>query len=410
MMKRNFSILALLLTISTRPLLAQFSVEEYLSASVNDLEIKEVAYQLDFVDQHDFRSPLLREVEFRIRTIDLGTSPEDYRLRFSPINPYERKANREYRDVLETQLQSQQLASVSKVLRKRYQHLINHLLLSSREIQFRNMVAFFDELRRIESNQQTSIKDLIRIDRDLMKLKLDLEQTKTKKEQLELRIKFSYPFSGNIDWNFQSLVSINQIEQIILGDTGNIVLKNAYVNNAEQEKVLEQQVYAVNKAESFSNIGFVQAEYNTERGDDFADHMALRIGVVIPVTNPDRPDLERREMRQIENDKEIEKRIREAELALLLGRNEIRSLLDQYQLVYEKLERYNNFDMLNQSLSDMDVLLDVEKYRNELTMELENLRSGLLLEYIAFLDYQGKLVTYPLTNYLSSEMVEFDLN
>jgi len=410
MMKRNLSILALLLTISSQPLSAQFSVEEYLSASVNDLEIKEVAYQLDFVDQHDFRSPVLRELEFRIRTIDLGSSPEDYRLRFSPINPYERKANREYRDVLETQLQSQQLASVSKVLRKRYQHLIDHLLLSNREIRFRNIVAFFDELRRIESNSQTSIKDLVRIDRDLIKLKLELEQTRTKKEQLEHRIKFSYPFSGNIEWDLQSLVTISQIEEIILGDTVNNLEKNAYVNSAEHEKVLEQQVYAVNKAESFSNIGFVQAEYNTERGNDLADHMALKIGVVIPLVNPDRPDLERREMRQIENDRKIEERMKEAELALLLGRNEIRSLLDQYRMVYEKLERYNNFDMLNQSLSDMDVFLDVEKYRNELTMELENLRTELLSEYITFLDYQGKLVTYPLTNYLSSEMVEFDLN
>lgn len=97
-------------------LLAQFSMEGYLSNAVSDSELQFFKDRQDFVNENGFKSPILREVEFRarVRTFDEGFS--DYRLRFSPLNPFEIAANKDYRNELNQQLSISYLLNLEEVL------------------------------------------------------------------------------------------------------------------------------------------------------------------------------------------------------------------------------------------------------------------------------------------------------
>ena len=77
---------------------------------------------------------------------------------------------------------------------------------------------------------------------------------------------------------------------------------------AEQELMLANYDLKVDKAENRRNIGYLQAEYDTERGNEFDEHMGFQIGIRIPLSNPDRPDLQRSRLDiledQFDSDKE----------------------------------------------------------------------------------------------------------
>jgi hypothetical protein len=63
---------------------------------------------------------------------------------------------------------------------------------------------------------------------------------------------------------------------------------------------LEESLYSIDKAEAWSNIGFVQAEYDIDRGSNFNDHLGYQIGVTLPLFNSKKPDLKREKLELIE--------------------------------------------------------------------------------------------------------------
>ena len=64
----------------------------------------------------------------------------------------------------------------------------------------------------------------------------------------------------------------------------------------EQKNELAAQRFNIEKSESLNNIGYFQAEYDTERGDEPYDHFGYQIGIRIPIVNPDKPQLNRRKL------------------------------------------------------------------------------------------------------------------
>ena len=78
-------VLTVLLILSACPLWGQFSMEAYLGRSRYDVDLQSFQSVRDYIDNSKFRSPLLREVEVRLRENQNQDGIDDYRLRFSPI-------------------------------------------------------------------------------------------------------------------------------------------------------------------------------------------------------------------------------------------------------------------------------------------------------------------------------------
>ena len=110
---------------------AQFSMDEFLAQSVSDIELSEVKTSLDYINNHSFKSPWIREMEIRARSNDSELGLEDYRLRFGLLNPGEQRANRAYRDQLRTTTRLRLDTDLNDVLLQRYRLAIESMRLTS---------------------------------------------------------------------------------------------------------------------------------------------------------------------------------------------------------------------------------------------------------------------------------------
>jgi len=208
------------------------------------------------------------------------------------------------------------------------------------------------------SNQSSrpSIQDLIQLDKELVKSRLELEKTRSGKRKIDYLIRYDYNLGGNIDWQNFPLVKTEQIKEILFMDSLKSPQENIYVLNAKNKQLLAENDLTINKQESFSKIGFVQAEYRPDRESSVGEHMGIQLWITIPVVNPDKPDLERRKFRLIQNQNEVEVKKREAAVGLFICNNKVDGLIRQYQIVQDKLARYNNFALnANQGVPSTDV-------------------------------------------------------
>ncbi len=401
--------ISLVLLVISADVFGQFDVDAYLAQSSNDLEIQALNAQWDYLNETDFRSPFLREVEFRVRARDFDTGPDDYRLRFSPLNPYERRANKQYASSLDEQMESQRMVDYSSVLESRYQLLIKHIYLK----QYLNLEGsykvYYRRLLEAKSKIGGNAKDLIELDRSILSIDLKQEDLRTELARAEFLIRTGYNFDGDISWDNYPLASVETIQTqlSLLNFSGS--QENIYVQNEKNKIRVRESDLEINRQESFSNIGFVQAEYKPYRGESFGETMGMQIGFQLPIVNPDRPDLERRKLRLIKDQKDVKEMESEVEMGLFNYRNSLETILRQHDLVTQKLASLQKFAM-SASFSNVASLLELREYRDDLQkMQLE-MYTQILSAYIHWLQYNGKLAEVPYRNYLSDEIGTFEIN
>jgi hypothetical protein len=189
-------------------------MESYLGNSISDSEMKYLNSIQDFLNETGFRSPLLREIEFRARVQNFGDGFEDYRLRFSPLNPLESRANKKYKVALSNQFNVEYQLKLEEVLMNRYILLIEHHQLSARKISLESSIEFYQQILDIhkQNPEKLSFKDYISTDKALIEALLKLESLKTKLRTIEYTIRLTYPYSGAIDWSLQNIVAVEEIK------------------------------------------------------------------------------------------------------------------------------------------------------------------------------------------------------
>jgi hypothetical protein len=165
------------------------------------------------------------------------------------------------------------------------------------------------------------------------------------------------------------------------------------------------QEYKVEKAAGRRNIGFIQAEYDRERGNEFENHMGFQIGMRLPITNPDKPDLYRRKLDIIDDEANLkeDKKLMEFSQKLLLV--DLDYLFSQYDNLQQELNN-NSIRRLLQLHSDLSPtdLLKAQSALTKLQKIEHDIKFQLYKSYIELMYMQGKLAEYPLRNMLSEDL------
>ncbi len=401
--------ISLVLLVISIDVYGQFDVNTYLAQSSNDLEIQLLNAQWDYLNDTDFRSPFLREVEFRVRARDFNTGPDDYRFRLSPLNPYERRANKQFASSLDEQMGSQRMVDYSSVLESRYQLLIKHIYLKQYSNLEGSSKVYYRQLLEAKSKIRGNAKDLIELDRRILSVDLKQDDLKAELDRVEYLIRSGYNFDGDISWDNYSLVSVETIQtQLSLLNFYNPEANILVQNEKNKIRVAETDL-EINRQESFSNIGFVQAEFRPYRGESFGETMGMQIGFQLPIVNPDRPDLERRKLRLIEDQNDVQEMERKVEISLFNYKNSLEATIRKYERVTIKLGSLQKF-AISASLSNVASLLELREYRDELQEMQLDMYSQILSTYIQWLQYKGKLAEVPYRNYLSNEIGTFEIN
>ena len=405
-------ILFITILLSAQAATGQFKMEDYLGNATLERELQSIEGRLDYANNTKFRSPIIREVEVRLRENSWGEGIEDYKLRFSPINPFEKIANRKYATALQSQLTSEYRMKLNNVLEKRYLNLINHWLLSEVIGISLEKAAFYHKLTEMISKQpdQFSIKEVIQIDREQLQTQLKIEDLELEKSQLEYLINQSYSYSGIIDWENIQLIDILHIQKRIIDLGGPNVNNNLSLINKEESILLEESLFNIKQKKSFSNIGYFQAEFREDDDQSFKQNLGFQIGISLPIVNNDRPDLERERLDIVEENLEFEEEKQSVSIQSDLNQIQLKNALKQYEIVARKEAKYADLLIHNLDAEEtLDALTEINGFIYELRLSKAKVYHQALTKYINMLAQNGELSTAPFINHISADQSTFDL-
>lgn len=398
-----FALLVCLISFSAASQESGF-VSEYLQTALKDQRLSRSQAELNFLHNNKMLPSWIRETEIRLGTEDLNTSIEDYRLRISPTNPWEISANKKFHRQLMDNTETRYQISLTEALLARYKMLITSYFLTRQisllqeEIDTRKNLS--DQLLNISSGD-VEMEDLINLEADFGEAEIKRKEYRNELDLINLII--GNQVNKEINWSSFEFITPATIESF-LAHQDSLNDYNLYKIEADQELLLEQSLYQVNKAEAFSNIGFLQANYEMDRGESVQEHMGIQVGITIPLANRDKADLARDRFELIQHKKEIEEIAQEVDEELVLSLAQLNASLQLYELVRQKLERVALLKQDLNSTVKASAILDLESYRLELLMKQSRTHQKITEEFMDYLNLKGYIGYSPLVNYLSNRL------
>ena len=385
---------------------AQLKVSDVLSKPISEDEMVQVLAREDYLATHKFNSPWLREVDIRARSNDREVGLEDYRVRFSLINPLEIKANRDYRKLILSQQSLERRKSINEILYRRYELIVESYYIQSAINSTKNYIESLQEIEKISMSEIMDIGAVIDIEQEITKQQILASNLQMKQNVLTQAFEYSQ-FASIPDFQDFDWITVDLMLDIIHNER-----KMPSLDLLSEQAKLEQEesIMTIKKAEAFSNIGFIQAEYDLERGNNLDDHLGFQIGVSVPIFNSDKPDLQRRELELIEERAEYEEFEKTKQREDTYETLRLEELAKQVKLIQSKVGQLANLKRTvaasEAGLSEYKKLAEYEYY---LTSKLNELQAGLRYRFLQTLKKSGDLDAQPYTNYLSQSLSQFDL-
>lgn len=394
---------------------AQFIMDDFLSTARNDISLSPTQSKIDFLKENNFDGPWISRVEFRTRSNDANLSQEDFRFRLTPGNPGELKANKRYYDKQVTLLNLEYQDELNSALVKRYSIAIDHVFEFKKKENLNKQLGINRELINLMSNSRgiysVDMGDLIDAQSDELDMMLAIENAKINIDEIEYMIKDYYEFSGDLDWEQTDFIEINDI--LNLFDEIKNKPSGEHINlvKMEQKNELAAERFNIEKSETLNNIGYFQAEYDTDRGDEPYDHFGYQIGVRIPIVNPDKPQLNRRKLALMDDEALLDEKKDDIRKSLELAVLRMDNYNVQYNEINKKLDHLGkqNFIALKSpgksvKMSDM---IKMNEFYIDLLGKKNSVEKKIYLTYLEYLNLNGMLTQAPMRNYLSKNLSEF---
>ncbi len=387
------------------PVHSQSSVNAFLAAPISDIEYKRAQASSAFAENHKFRSPWLREFDFRFRTNDTQLDVEEYRLRLGLLNPWEIRANQGYRSLVREKSSIDLLKAENEVLQRRFELLIEHYFLDRKVKLIAAQQDLLNAQWEIYMNTPGDIAALIELKRTMAEVRLDSTEAVQKVAWLSDRIKGESAIE--LRWDDFELVQPEMIMAVV--NSIEATDENLFEEEIQQELALEEQLLRVEKAEAFSNIGFVQAEYDMDRRNENREYLGFQLGVQLPLFNTDRPDIERAKLSMVTEQVNAAYAREEFARRLLDFKSRLMMTYEQYQLVESEKQSLSELEaLMSRSDVDLDAYLELAEFQFYLENRKHVLRATLTSQYLNMLGFVGSFSRRPLINYLSEQMENFE--
>lgn len=382
------------------------TMEMYLETALNDQSLELYQAQLSFLKSNKYNSPWLNRVEFRLGSEDANISMNEYRLRLSPSNPAEVKANKLYYNKHVKNIGTQYKVAMNEALRNRYQMLIEyHYLVHSLELNSRNLKVMNEIARSMSLMGLENIDagTIIGIQSDQTDLMLKAEDLKAQESEVTYYIQLDLKDLSLIGLAGSKMIDVAEIKSYLDANQKAEGFSSLYVLEAEEDLQLKQQMMKIDKAEARSNIGYIQGNFDTERGNELNEHFGFQVGVRLPLVNPDKPDLNRKRVELIEDQKDLEAKkdfvIQKNDMSLI----QIRHLITQYELLHDRAHLAQSISLQSASGIDLSDVSKAKKYQFSIERQQLVLEKQIRELFIEYLDLQGILVQDPVINYMSSD-------
>jgi hypothetical protein len=390
---------------------AQVSVNEFLRLAASDPAVSAAEAQISYLSTNPYKLSPLQKLEFRTQNRELLYTQQEYGLRVSPANPWEVRNTNKYFTAYQTSLALEKERSLKKALVERYELVIAYYYYYEQKVIAETTERLIEkQLSVLEKQTGSSFFDAD----EFVKLKLDLLEQKAEKEealfdwqsQMASISKFLTKTSlTNLAWEQQSIISVSRIQKVA-DSILTIAVVPLNVSYYQQQVGLAQAQYHMEK--SNVNLGFLQTSYDRRRVNQDRTPYSISLGFVIPITNPNKPDMTRRKLSEIESEVELKAAIAEEQSAKEVAYQKLMESLTRYTNLtneVEKLEKETLADQLT-TLKGGDPLVSLkfEQGIAKLKSLLIKHKRNVLSDYLEFLSQSDHLQQKPLVNFLSPEL------
>lgn len=410
-MKILFILLALLSWCTSIYAQDSFDMERYLATALGDQSLERYQSQLSFLENNNYNTPWINRLELRVGSEDANASLNQYRLRVSPSNPSEIKANKKYHEQQIKTLNTEHKIALNEALVNRYKLLIDLIHLLKKQKLLQERIDFHNTLTQSihkGGNQNLNLKDLISLQSDQSKYLLKHEEIETLITYDLYYINLDYGDANLSETFTQDLISIDQIKGYIKMASEQTESQSLVAEEIENKLELNRQELKIEKAESRSNIGYIQSNIDTDRGNELNEHIGFQVGLRIPIVNPDKPNLNRKKVDLIEEEEESKSKLSLINETQKLKGLLLQRLLDRYQIVTDRIELAETITISNTNQVDWNQIADLKNYKLELYNEKIDTEKLIQDAYIDFLDTRGLLIGTPLLNYLSKNFTPIE--
>jgi hypothetical protein len=407
----RLSVFIIILCLAALHLNAQLALGEFLGSALSDHEVKTFSDQVSYLDTKPYRLSPLREVQLRTQNRELLPTQQEFGIRLSPANPFELRSQNRYFKEFNKALSFEREFALKEALLVRYLTAIEYIYFSDLLKLTEEGISSLDEQLEILQKQSGSryfdAEDFVDLTMDQLDYTVDMEETRFELANQIHHISRTYPqaFQKSIDWSNSNVISPQRIRAVV--DSLELLsIKTSWVAYQEQRVKVAQSEYSLEK--NNFNLGFIQGSYDNRRVNQDRNPISISAGLSLPITNPNKGDMAKRKLDEIEAKYDVEEEVYEAETDRKILSDKVRGLIDRLEHLENKLKdlKQSNVPMTLSTIRGGDPVVliqftqNLEKL-NELSLKVKR---ELFISYVEYLAFTDHLQKEPLLNFFSSSL------
>jgi hypothetical protein len=410
--RTRLSLLLFVSCLAALPLHAQLSLGEFLGSALSDHEVKTFSDQMSYLDTRPYQLSPLREVQLRTQNRELITTQQEFGIRLSPANPFELRSQNRYFREYNKALSFEREFALKEALLVRYLTVIEYIYFSDLLQLTNEGISNLDEQLAILEKQSGSryfdAEDFVDLRMDQLDYTVDMEETRFELANQVHHISRTYPqaYQQSINWSNSNVISPQRIREVV--DSLELLsIKTSWVAYQEQRVRVAQSQYSLEK--NNFNLGFIQGSYDNRRVNQDRNPISISAGLSLPITNPNKGDMARRKLEEIEAKYDVEEEVYEAETDKKILSDKVRGLIDRLEHLENKLKvlKESNVPMTLSTIRGGDpvVLIQFTQNLDKLNALSLKVKRELFISYVEYLAFTDHIQKEPLLNFFSPSLV-----
>jgi hypothetical protein len=404
----------ILLTVALR-VNAQIPVSEFLRSAENDPEVNTFREQSAYLQTKPFQLSPLQRLEFRTQNRELIPHQQEFGLRITPANPWEVKHNNTYFKSYQAAIDLRNEMALKDALTERYVAVIQY-------VYFREAAALTRYSRELLNDQLSILEkqsgsnffdadDYVDLQLDLMERTVELEESEFSviARMHEVEKLYRKSAGDSLAWKLGDLIDMERVAVVMDSLTAVDIIS---VTQAYQRQKIQLALDEYKLEKANINAGFLQAEFDNRRQEQGRTPFNVSLGITIPIVNPNKGDMTKRQMDVIEARNDLQESVLEEKETTISSQDKAQRLLLRYRMVKEKLKSYESGSLAGMLTAieggDPRIVVKFNENLVKLKLLLLRIRRDALLAYVDYLASADKIQQRPMINYLSPTLEEIE--
>lgn len=410
-LQRLYYLVMYILTFVSLSVCAQQKIltfEDYIGAVLDEPKVSIYNNKINFLDQNNGQSPILRELEFRTETDEWNLTRQEYLLRSSFNGKKEREKEQAYYDSNKSVIEAEKKVEIHDEIVDRYTNWLNYLLLREKQSIIKKRILLAEDKMAI-----LKTKAALTVDFNLNEyIKTEDQFHDAKRQQLmlehELQLINATIAQGVPNIVFQVIDTSQLIAIERVGEVLNQITDTAYIHPDFEERSSQinqlQKEYELEQVQDQQILDFVQLKYAGRDNSDLVQEFSFGMGINIPLKNINQVKLNEILLEVLENEDKLSNDKYYNTLKINQQKLYINLLTEQYQLLEEQSINSQSFYSAQTYeklvASDPVMLLQIEESLLLREQKKLDLKIEIYTLYINILDDSGLLSQLPFINYL----------